>query len=153
GFTGSTGAFDFTGGSGIDANGDTLFYGGTGPLTPGDDDYTYVIVWNADLHNQFRYVYTQGDGAGNGERAGLILSSTTYGFNGLNNDANGFVPSAAGQNNLTIMQADNNNRFGVSGGPNIRVYDEGNLFGATTGNPASLSIQQGQTYVASSVGA
>ncbi|MCE9555112.1 MAG: autotransporter-associated beta strand repeat-containing protein [Planctomycetes bacterium] len=152
GFSNSKGAFDFTGGNGVDANGDTLFYGGAGPLTPGDDDYTYVVVWNADLTNQFRYAYTQGDGAGNGERGGLILSNTTYGFNGLNADANGFVPYTAAQRNLSIMQVDTTTRFGLGGAnPNVRIYDEGTLSTALTGNPTTLNIQQGQTYVASSV--
>lgn len=152
GFRNATGAFDFTGSNGTDANGDCLVYTNAGPLAVGDDDYTYVVVWHPDLHNQYRYAYSQGDGAGNGERACLILSNAAYGFNGMNNDANGFVPSAAGQASLTILELDNNSRFGVAGGPNVRVYDEGTLYTATTGNPGALNVQQGLTVVGSSIG-
>lgn len=135
GYQPQTGAGTLGGLNVLTFNGTSQHLLGPAVLAAGDDDYTYLAVWNPAKTGGIQSVYEQG--SGNNQRASLLAINGRYGFNGQNNDRHDLVPFAANEWRLTAMQVDDNV------GPteaNITVYDNGREFGGRTTNPGALNV-------------
>lgn len=111
--------------------------GGTLPLSANDDSYTYIVLWRHNAPNRVETPYEQA-GAGNGARSSVLRVNAAYGFNGQSNDAHAIVTTTTSAWRLTAMRVDN--LLTLDGTNNIYLTDNGTLFTAATGSPATLAV-------------
>lgn len=113
-------------------------------LSGGDDEYTYFAVWNPTTTSGARSVYEQGSGGS--QRSAILTVGNRYGFNGESNDRHDLVPFDTNTFRVTDMEINN-----TAGGANVRVYDNGDYFFGTTGNPGALNVNTNGTAVGKKV--
>jgi prepilin-type N-terminal cleavage/methylation domain-containing protein len=81
------------------------------PLAAGDDDFTYIAVWNrSSIAATSGVMFEQNTNGAltQGRRASLlVLNSNQYGFNGESNDAHTIGTYIAKQSNITFLTVDN----------------------------------------------
>ena len=97
--------------------------------------YTYTASWNKAAgsgtgriceHNSLTFTGNQA--------SALIAFGTVYGFNGESNDAHYIAPLTLGTQVSTVMRLDNTNST------NLRVRSNGTNYSGSTGNYATLSL-------------
>ena len=126
------------------------WFAGSPVLAAGDDDYTYIAVWEPDRTNAVESVFEQADAGGAlAKRSSILAVFGKYGFNGQNNDRHDLVSYGADQLRVTMMTVDNGRV------ENVHVADNGRLYAGRTdgtgGGPNELNIGAGSTRVAAKV--
>ena len=119
------------------------FLAGGAVLAEGDDDYTYVAVWNPTRNTGVMTVMEQAGGGG-GRRAAMLAVNGSYGFNGQGNDRHNLVPFSPGWT-TSIMTIDN------SLADNVQIFHNGTEFVGATGNPGALDVGVDAFYVGAKV--
>lgn len=120
----------------------TQWLAGNAVLAAGDDDYTYIAVWKSYKTAGGQVIFEQG--AGNSQRASLLLYNGNYGFFGEYNDRN-LVPFSANEWRLSLMEVDNNLAN------NITIFNNETAYIGATGNPSALSVGTQGSRVAAKV--
>jgi hypothetical protein len=97
--------------------------------------YTYVASWNkANPSSTGRICEHNSLSFTNNQASALIAFNSTYGFNGESNDNHNLVPLTLGTQVSTVMRLNN------TSATNLRVRSNGTDYSGSTGNYATLSL-------------
>ena len=96
--------------------------------------YTYTATWNKTGSSVARICEHEPLNTTSNQASGLSSLATTYGFSGQNNDNTLIASFTAGTQVSTVMRLNN------TAAPNLRVRSNGTDYSGSTGNYATLSL-------------